>query len=311
MRSFEAALLATVALAHLASPSAASAQALTVCVSVEVTGVAETARRGLLASLRSLVSSELDRHAGHRSADGDCDSRLAVELVALDGERFVTGRIGIQVPHREQVEDGLPSAVERLLRVVLHSDPLVLRDPDEEGGLGSAVRRLASHGQTLFGVELFERVAMVDGRVQALPGVGLRLRREMLRWHVALRLAVATRAAPRTERLSLRNVTDLSAELGWFFSAEASTSGYLVVALGLEHQFLRGPLRDDPNRRDEVHGVGLTASVRLGVELFRSADTRLDVFAELTLPAFVTRDELERVMRQWVPSLVVGVGVMF
>ena len=127
--------LAACASALLARPAAAQLQT---CVEIQGKTDAE--------ALGRLVRAEIDRHPTHRAATTDCQGYLTVEVLDLaQGERWVTGRINAQVPHRERVgADGLAPAVERLLKVVLHNDPLVLRGPESPGWLRRQRRALGA-----------------------------------------------------------------------------------------------------------------------------------------------------------------------
>ncbi len=51
--------------------------------------------------------------------------------------------------------------------------------------------------------------------------------------------------------------------------------------------------------------------LRGGIEVMRTTDARLDVFAQGTIPVFFTRDTDAGVMDAWVPSLTVGAGLAF
>jgi hypothetical protein len=88
--------LLAIAIALSALLASASAQARTrVCVHVRASEVEATA-------LRRLVMTELNRHTTHQAADQACESRLSVELVELGSERYLTGRLDDEVPHRER-----------------------------------------------------------------------------------------------------------------------------------------------------------------------------------------------------------------
>jgi hypothetical protein len=126
IRLTRAALLGlTAAGALFASPDVARAQ-LRTCVEVAA-APAETD------ALTRLIKSEIDRHPTHRAVSSDCESTLTVEVIDLGagGGKWLTGRLNTQVPYRERVgAEGLAPAVERLLTVLLHNDPLILRGPE-------------------------------------------------------------------------------------------------------------------------------------------------------------------------------------
>ena len=158
-------------------------------------------------ALTRLIKSEIDRHPTHRAASSDCESTLTVEVIDLgpSGGKWITGRLNTQVPYRERVgADGLAPAVERLLTVLLHNDPLILRGPESQGWLVKQERAFALHSTTHYGLEAYELAAPVGGGLATLPGVALSLRREIDQVAIGVRLAGAFnpggrdgRAAPR------------------------------------------------------------------------------------------------------------------
>jgi hypothetical protein len=55
--------------------------------------------------------------------------------------------------------------------------------------------------------------------------------------------------------------------------------------------------------------IGLTG--RAGLELFRTADARVRVFGQLSLPVMPSSDDDAGVVDAWVPTATVGAGVVF
>lgn len=290
-------------------PSLARAQGVETCVRVSLVG----ARAGEREAFEALVRSELERHASHTVVDdASCETHLSVEELELRGQRYLTGRLAGQVPHRVRVEgDALDESLDRLLRVVLHNDPVRLRGPGSRRSLSGALRRLRSEGHAIYGVEIFQRIALVQGQVLTVPGVAFRARRELARWHVGMRLGLSPRLTAPGADLTLRLAASLAVELTYFFSEDAAHSGYFATLLGLEHQWFEGPRGDDPNLRDDANSTGLAVGLRAGVELFRTTQTRMDLFAQVSLPAFVTSDEAGAVVNAWLPTLSVGSGAAF
>lgn len=284
------------------------AQGVATCLSVTPAGSPDVAEREAFAAL---VRSELGRHASHSLVESGCETRLVIEELELRQQRYLTGRIAGQVPHRVRVEgDALDEALDRLLRVVLHNDPVRLRGPGTRR-LSGALRRLRREGHALYGVEIFQRLALVGGELHSVPGVAFRTRRELARWHVGMRLGVSPRLTSPAADLTLRLAASLAVELTYFFSEDAAHSAYFGTLLGLEHQWFEGPWSDDPNQRDDANTTGLAVGLRAGVELFRTTQTRMDVFAQLSLPTFVTSDELGRVVDAWILTLSLGTGTAF
>ncbi len=263
-------------------------------------------------AVRRLVISELDRHPTHRAATNgeECLSHLRVELIEVGGERYVTGRINTQVPHREAVTEDLDDAVSQLLRIVLHSDPMRLEDPARDDWLRRQKALFRRRGVTLYGVEAFEVAGGVDGRFTALPGVALTVRREVDQWHVGVRLAGAYDPGDGDD---LRMTAHVAAqlELAVFASDVAPTTVYGAVLLGLEHQRFQGPSPVADGARRVATATGFGVGLRGGVELFRANEARMQLFVQANVPAFTASDDEGEVVDAWVPTLCAGVGAIF
>lgn len=294
------ALLAVTALS--AGPAAAQSPTET-CVEVRTT-------RSDGEAIRRLVMNEIDRFPTHRSADADCGSFLRVEVIDLDGITYVTGRINTQVPHREPVTDELGDAVERMLRVVLHNDPVRLRGPRSENILRRGLNAL-KHGTTLIGAEVFQTMSPLDGELASLTGVAAIVRREADDWHLAARLSFAGRLSdPPAGQLELTRRIGFGLQALFFVDAIADTSFYWGFELGLDDIEVAGP-----SPIDGVAGTysqtGFAVGARAGVEFFRTTTGRLDLFAQLTVPVTPTHDEDGAVVDAWLPALGVGAGLWF
>ena len=307
-RLTRAALLGlTAAGALLASSGVARAQ-LRTCVEVAA-APAETE------ALARLIKSELDRHPTHRAASHDCESTLTVEVIDLGagGGKWLTGRINTQVPYRERVgADGLAPAVERLLTVLLHNDPLVLRGPESQGWLVRQERALALHSTTHYGLEAYELAAPVGGALATLPGVALSLRREIDQVAIGVRLAGAFSPGAEVATLHLAAQFDAQVEATIYFRPVESVSLFASALVGLDYQRFQGPaLLDGGGATGVATGSGLAVTARIGLEALRTSDVRLLCFLDLELPTFVSHDPDHGVIDQWVPAASVGIGVLF
>jgi hypothetical protein len=308
-RMWASAAISILAIAALLCPRVASAQGMVAtCVKV----IASRDDRG---DLERLVKSEVGRHPTHVVADKDCRAHLEVELIEVKEGRFLTGRIGSQVPHRVRIDgkDGLMAALDELLRVVLHNDPVTLEGPRRQSWLSGSVDQLRRKGQNLYGAEVFEWIALVGGNPCQMPGFALRLRREAGSWHVGLRLSGAIWPSQmRQSEIDPAMHVAAHAEVAKFASALSDVSAYASALVGVEHQRFRGPapLLGD-GAYGTAHATGLSLGLRGGVELLRTTDVRFDVFVQALFPVFVTKDDDGGVMRQWVPSAMVGGGIAF
>ena len=314
--------LSTAALLVLTSATAAWAQAPSpTCVEV-------VTARGDAAGLLRLVRDEVDRHPSHRAVElgqtpaseaGDdvCPTHLRVELIEVREGRFLTARINDAVPHRERVDGddtrALGTALERALTVVLHNDPVRLRGPNRENWLSRKGGDLRRHGQNLFGAELYQSTAWVDGGINTLPGLALVARREIDDWYLGIRLAGAWEpgdAVYDTAHLSL--VASGGLEVAYFLDALADDSFFFGGLVGLDVQRVTGPAKFlEAGDRGAANKVLLTLGGRAGYEMFRTTDTRVNFFAHMTLPVMPTRDKDTGVIDQWVPSAGLGVGAAF
>ncbi|HTB58572.1 MAG TPA: hypothetical protein VLC06_11890 [Polyangia bacterium] len=266
-------------------------------------------------ALTRLIRSEIDRHPTHRAASGDCQSTLIIEVIDLgaSGGRWITGRLDTQVPSRERVgADGLAPAVERLLTVVLHNDPLILRGPESQGWFMRQERALALHSTTHYGLEAYELAASVGGALSTLPGVALSLRREIDQVAIGVRVAGAFNPGAEVATLHLALEFDAQVEATFYFRPVESLSLFASALLGLDYQRFQGPAPLDGAGAIGVWtGSGLAVTARVGIEALRISDVRLLCFLDLELPTFVSHDPDHGVIDQWVPAASLGAGVLF
>ena len=263
-------------------------------------------------ALDKLVRMELDRHPTHRASAAPCAQELFVELIDVAGELYLTGRVSGQVPHRVRVQARrFDSAVSDLLRVVLGNDPLTLRDPRRGDWFSRALFGLRRRAHPLWGVEISQRWVFAGGTPRSLPALSLHYRRELDQWQLGLRVDGAAWLGGRGGPLHPKLMVSVLPELAWFTSRSSSAAGFLSIGIGVLHQRFEGPRSDEPGERGSASSTGLYVAPRLGVELFRTTDTRLALFAEAGLPAFSANDPRQPVVRGFTPSTSVGVGVSF
>lgn len=265
-------------------------------------------------ALVRLVKAEIDRHPTHRAAVDDCQGYVTVEIIDLDpGEKWVTGRINTQVPHREKIgADGIGPAVQRLLTVVLANDPLILKGPEANTWLSRQGRALERRSVMHFGAELYELSARVGSSFDFMPGAAFTLRREVSALHIGARLGGAFNPAGEADRLHLRMQFDAQIEGALYASPEENTSLFASGLVGLVHQRFAGPATlDGPGATGSASSSGLSLGVRAGVETMRTADLRLVAFLQVMLPVFVANDPDHGVVDNWVPSAAIGAGLLY
>ncbi len=261
-----------------------------------------------------LVRDEIDRHPTHRAATQDCQSLLTIEVLDFGaGGRWITGRLDTQVPQRERIgADGIVPAVERLLTVLLHNDPLVLRGPESTGWLARQQRALALRSTTHYGVEVYELATTVGAPLGTLSGVALSLRREVDQLAIGVRVAGAFQPGAQPDTLNLRMQLDAQVEAAFYFRPVASMSLFASALVGLVYQRFDGPARlDGAGATATATSDGLAVGLRAGIEALRTTDLRLLAFVTVEAPAFASRDIDHGVVDQWAPSAALGVGALF
>jgi hypothetical protein len=264
--------------------------------------------------LERLVRTEVDRHTTHQAVTERCEAHLTVEHIRLGAEmggaQELTGRLDGEVPHRESIgAGGVAKALERLLSVVLHNDPRRLHGPEADDVIGRTRAAFLRRGTTYFGIELYQTSALVEKRLEALPGAALAARREIDRIHVAARIGAASALdSARPElRLSQQFLAQLEAAL--FSSADADSAWFGAVVLGLEYQRYERIVESEPDRRVESAAVmGLSPGLRFGLELLRTNHVRVQFFGQVLFPVFAARDDSRTLVDQWTPTASLGVG---
>ncbi|MFT5434969.1 MAG: hypothetical protein ACI9OJ_005685 [Myxococcota bacterium] len=289
----------------LLTTGAARADAL--CVTLKAPAQAD--------ALRAFAVGEVRRHPAHEVVEQDCARALNIEVLTIGSRRYVTGWLDGQVPARielktsEPVEARLPDLVSR----VLGSDPVVLADD-----MDLYLARIADSGLTsaggvmLWGIEVFQTLsAGTSEEVDALPGIAIRLRRELGAFTVGARGAVSffpmtIHAGERTRLIALMQIEP---EFTWMTNPDGATSVYLGASLALAVHHFEG--RPDDGGEESVTKLGVSVGARLGVELLRTSDFRLDLFAQVALPLFVSNSDESTIIDQWTPAGHLGMGVAF
>jgi hypothetical protein len=276
-------------------------------------------------ALERLVTSEVDRHPSHRAKSEPCDdaakypegyTHLRVELIEVQGDRFLTGRVGGEVPQRVPVEgkDGraLASAVGELLRIVLGNDPVVLHTPGEQSFFGARVLELKNLGRNTIDFAVLETASLVTERATFLPGLRIGFTREVSAWQVGIEVTFAQRVTSHPGTLDLDSLARLELAGTLFFSKDADVAAFGGATLGLAYQRYRGPRAADFGGGDgEYSAVGPSLGLRTGVEIFRSTATRATFFVEGYLPLFVANDQETEIVDTWAPGISLGAAVRF
>ena len=299
-------LLALGAVTAVLLTTAAARAELATCVEV-------AAPAGEDEAVGRLIRSEIDRHPTHRAATKDCQTFRSIEVIDLKKEKWITGRVDSAVPHREPIgSDGVAAAIERLLTVVLHNDPLVLRGPESQTWLAQQKRQLERRSLTHFGLEVFELGSLLGTDLATIPGVALSVRREVSALYVGARVGGALSPIRRPDALRLRAEVDAQVELALYAAPSADISLFAGALLGLVYQRFEGPAPfDGADATGAAVNTGMSIALRAGVEALRTSNVRAMAFLMLQAPAFVSRDPDHGVVDAWVPSASLGAGVLF
>lgn len=272
---------------------------------------------GQTAALSALVNAELGHHPSHSVVSEGCESQLRVELFTLDGARYLTARVGQQVPVRYRLEsaEDADTRIREALSQVLRHDPLFLAaDIREMSLVQRATRSILQQGHTYLRLELFQMLGRSDNGPVFLPGFGIALTRGSGHWLASARAytAISTEGVTGTTK-TLRLAAGLDGGLTWEASATAPTTFYAHAGIGL--QLLRYTGRGvDQGPVGSITKLGAVAESRLGVRFLRHTDTDVDIFLAGYVPMFKTHDVDNPLFGEdglYTPSLQIGVGVGF
>jgi hypothetical protein len=292
------------------APSLARAQAkVSTCVVVESSAVDKDA-------LARLVESEVERHPTHHAVQDGCAAHLRVELIDVAGERFLTGRIAGEVPDRVRVEgqDGkaLEAAVVALLKVVLGTDPIVLKEPGGHTWLGDRVLALRDHARNRFDFMALEGAHLVSGKPAFLPGLAFGYAREIVDLQIGVEGSVLQSLQAHPGKLGLDTDVRLHAVVTYYLSSEADVAGFVGASIGLEHQRFSGPRAPEAGKGEGSYAAtGPTLGLRGGIELFRTTSSRAFLLGEVVLPAIHADDQDGEIVKGWFPGMNLGAGVAF
>jgi hypothetical protein len=289
--------------------SARAQEKVSTCVVVE--GPA-----GELEALRKLVQSEVDRHPSHRAVTNGCAVHLKVELIEVGSDRFLTGRMGGEVPQRVHVEGPggkpLEAALDELLRIVLGNDPVALKAPGGQSWFSEKVFSLKERGRSTFDLAFLESASPVVGSLTFDPGILFGFSREIESWQVGIEGLWAQGLHDHPGSVDLDTLIRVQAAFTLFASEEADTSAFAGLSLGLAHQRFSGPRAAELGGGDGAYNVtGPAAGLRGGVEFFRTTSMRAFAFTEVFLPIFWADDQQQEVMKGWVPAFSLAAGARF
>jgi len=172
----------------------------------------------------------------------------------------------------------------------------------------------AVRGPIHWGIEAYELVAPLGGRLATLAGASLTLRREADAFYIGARASGSfdPGSGGVITRLRLARQLEAQVEMGAYASPASKTSLFVSGMLGFLDQRFEGPATlDGPGAVGVATSAGVSVAVRVGVEALRASELPGLFFLQLELPTFTSRDAAHGVIDRWVPSAWAGGGVLF
>lgn len=265
-----------------------------------------------------LLVSELRHHPTHVVVTQGCSARLEMEYIQLDKAGYLTGRLRGGVPHRIKVArvGDIPSKLKEMVAFLLKHEPVYLVENLATSGLLSRPKQtVLSRGRNFFGLELYQLLLWSKSDLSPLAGAAFRFRRTTERWFLGARAEFAYRPAPLPTTLEgnvFRMYGSAQVEAGLNLFPDAAVTPYVSGLAGVSWYRVHGTIeyQGEPVT-DELTSVLFGVSVRVGVELLRLADVRLDIYAMVNVPLHKTKSADSRVIDAYTPSLQLGCGVSF
>jgi hypothetical protein len=272
------------------------------------------------AGIRKLVLSELARHPSHPVVESGCTSRLLVEVFEAAGTRYLTARIGEEVPVRYAVKDDrdVETRLVEALSLVLHNDPVYLsEDITHYSEWQRLLHSVGKRGRNAYRFEVFEAMSRDGNGPVFVPGGAFSVTRGSGSWQVMARVyAGGLPAGTEGDRRKLRAIAGADAGITYEFLEKASWSPYLAAAAGVQYMRFEGMVPDGAGgrARDSIDEIGAVVSGRAGVRFLRWHDFDIDLWVAGYLPLFNTNDPDSTLFGSsglYTPSMQAGIGVGF
>ncbi|MBI5529255.1 MAG: hypothetical protein HY897_23265 [Deltaproteobacteria bacterium] len=286
-----------------------AAAAVAVCVEVKAPDAKE--REGF----EKLVRDEVARHASHKAVEAGCATRLSVELFEVSGVRYLTARVGNEVPARYAVKDpaDLGEALSKALTLVLGSDPVFLsEDVSRMSAAQRAARSVLVRGHNTWRIELYEVTARSPLGAAFAPGGAFSVTRGADHFGVFSRIYFGGLPGDEVREPALR--LHAGGDVGAVYEFDAISSWSFYASAGAGVQLVRFEGRVDApgiSDVDTVTDFGFAGFVRVGARFLRIYEFDCDLFAAGYLPMFLTADTDSLLPSAWTSSLIAGIGVGF
>lgn len=267
---------------------------------------------------QQLLESELRHHPTHVVVRRGCSAKLQVEYIQLDKAGYLTGRLRGGVPHRIKVArvKDIPFQLKEMVAFLLKHEPVYLVENLASSGLLSRPKQtVLRYGRNFFGLELYQLLIWARGDMSPLTGAAFRFRRSTERWFLGARVEFAYRPAPLPSPLEgnvFRMVGSAQVEVGLNLFPDAMVTPYISGLAGVAWYRVHGPVAyQGQTAIDDLTSALFGVSLRVGLELMRLSDVRLDIYAMLNVPLHKAKNVDSLVINAYTPSLQIGCGVSF
>jgi hypothetical protein len=283
--------------------------AVAVCVEVKTSDAKQ--REGF----EKLVRDEVSRHPSHKAVETGCATSLRVELFEVSGVRYLTARIGNEVPARYAVKDpaDLGEALSKALTLVLGSDPVYLsEDISRMSAAQRAARSVLVRGHNTWRIEIYEVTARSPLGAAFAPGGAMSVSRGADHFGVFSRIYFGGVPGEEVRRPAL--CLHAGGDVGAVYEFDAVSSWSLYASAGAGVQLVRFEGRpDEPGTGDvdTVTDFGFAGFVRAGARFLRIYEFDCDIFVAGYFPMFLTADADSLLPAAWTPSMIAGIGVGF
>jgi hypothetical protein len=267
--------------------------------------------------LRKLVSDELAHHPTHRLTDGDCESRLTVELFTVAGARYLTARVSQEVPVRYAIKSprDLEEKLSDALALVLKNDPVYLaEDMSRMNAFLRAGTAVVKHGANRYRLELFEVFGSGVRNAVFASGAAFGVFRGSGHMQVFGRFEAAGSPRLNNDGVTLRALVGAEAGVLWEASARANSTFYIGPGVSLHYARFEGaaPVNGAPVEQPAINPWLFSVVLRAGFRFLRFYDVDVDLFAQVHLPLYPTKDvDSPLLVNGYTPYGSLGLGVGF
>jgi hypothetical protein len=267
-------------------------------------------------SFRKLVEDELSHHPTHRIVQSGCESLLTVELFGFSGARYLTARVNQEVPVRFAVKTtrDIEERLTEALRQVLQHDPAYLaEDLSRMNAVMRAGANVVKNGTNRYRLELYEIFGSGGRNPVFASGASFAVTRGIDHAQVFARLSAAGMAGGLDQDVTLKVLA--GGEIGALYevSARGNVTFYIGPGAALHYLRFEGKqmVQNIPVEQTPANVVLFSLAIRAGVRVLRFYNVDVDLFAQLHLPFYKSRDPDSPLMNDYTPYAAVGLGVGF